>query len=540
MTPRPSITRREFLQASVGIPLTARLGFPAYSRRTSVIRILWTGDTHGHLLPAYHREPYGESFLRAHRIGRGTVRAYLSASPDFPELAKQYGQVGGFAHLATLIEKERSALPEHTLLLDSGDAWYGSAIALLTEGKAVVEVMNAMRYDAMTLHWEFNLGKEVLLSRIREAQFAVLAQNLVDTDFEDRVLQPSIVKNLGGIRVGVVGQAYPFSLLTTERRDANPGWRMGYREDELRKEVGRLRSEEGAHIVVLLSHMGLDQDRVFASRIPGLDVIVGGHTHDVLWEPVRVGNTLIVHAGSHGKLLGKLDLEVSAGRITDFRYELIPVLSQRIEPDSRIARLILALYRPYEQVLHRVIGETRSLLYRRALFGGTTDVFLSHAYRELAAAELSCVPGWRFGTTLLPGPVTVEDVYNAMKPTPSPLYKVRLTGRQIRRALEDNLDNVFNPDPLLRLGGDVVRCAGLKVLFRKTHPLGQRIVSMTAAGRPLQADRKYSLATSGGRIQYLDPKPEASPRPAVQDLLDYIQRTSPIRVAPAETFVEIR
>ncbi len=532
--------RREFLRGSVATALGIGLGLGGcgYVRRPSVVRILWTGDTHGQLLPVYHREFYGESFLRAHGIDRGSAQAYLTSWLDFAELAKRYGKVGGFAHLAALIEKERSELPDRTILLDSGDTWYGSAIALFTEGKAVVEVMNAMGYDAMTLHWEFNLGKEVLLARIREAKFAVLAQNLVDTDFEDRVLKASIVKNLGGVRVAVVGQAYPFSLLTTERRDANPGWRMGYREYELQKEVDRVRSEEGADIVILLSHMGLEQDRVFAERISGIDVIVGGHTHDILWEPLQVGKTLIVHGGSHGKFLGKLDLEISRGKVAGFRHELIPVLSERVEPEPRIERLIQDLYRPYEERLRQVIGESRSVLYRRALFGGTTDAFMVRAYKEIGGAEIGCAPGWRFGTTLLPGPVTVEDVYNAMKPTPSPLYKVRLKGRQIRQVLEDNLDNVFNPDPLQRLGGDVLRCAGVKVVLRRTNPRGERVLQMVVNGSAVEEDREYLVASSGGRIQYLDPAPESSSKPAVEELIDYIRERSPISAAPLQNFTE--
>jgi len=532
------LTRREFLGASLASAV-ATPWLIGCVRRPEVVRILWTNDTHGQLVPIYHREAYGPEFLQENGISRGSVEAYLTSYEAYPSLARQYGKVGGYAPLAALVRRERAAYPGRTLLLDAGDAWYGSAIALLTQGRAVVEVMNAMGYDAMTLHWEFNLGKEVLLARVREARFAVLAQNLVDTEFEDRPLRASVVKDLEGIRVAVVGQAYPFSLLTTERRDITPGWRMGYREEDLQEEIWRVREEEGAQVVILLSHMGYAQDRVFAERLVGVDVIVGGHTHDILWHPVQVGRTLIVQAGSHGKFLGRLDLQVRGGKVVGYRHALLPVLPQRVEPDPAIDRLIAELYTPYRERLGKVVGEARSLLYRRHLFGGPTDAFLAEAYREIMGTDLGCVPGWRFGTTLLPGAITVEDVYNAMKPTPSPLYRVRLSGRRVRQAIEDNLDNVFNPDPLQRLGGDVLRCAGMRAWFRREGPRGGRVLRMEANGRPLEEDRAYTVATSGGRTQYLDPQAQATGRPAVEELVRYVEERGVIQAERPQTFVEV-
>lgn len=530
-TPPPPATATPFIVPTPSLPSPVE--------QVSV-RILWTGDAHGQLRPVYHREPFEASFLKAYGLEPGSVEAYLTSQVDFAALAGQYGPVGGYAHLATLIAQERAALPERTLLLDSGDAWYGSAIAMLTGGKACVEVMNAIGYDAMTLHWEFNLGQDTMLARVDEAQFPVLAQNLVDTDFEDRVLQPSLLKDLGGVRVAVVGQAYPFSLLTTEDREATPGWRMGFREDKLQEEIDRVRQEEGAELVIVLSHMGYLQDRALAEMLTGIDVIVGGHTHDILWQPDQVGRTLIVQAGSHGKFLGELDLEVRNGKVVAFQHRLLPVLAERIEPDARIEELLTRLYRPYQDELGRVIGETRSVLYRRSLFGGTTDALVTAAYREIMGADLGCAGGWRFGVTLLPGPITVEDVYNAMKPTPSPLYKASLKGELIRRLLEDNLDNVFNPDPLLRLGGDTLRCAGIRAGLRKEAPREERTVDVMVNDEPLDPERVYQVATSGGRTQNLDPESEATSRPAVEELLRFIEANSPISMdQPIRTFTEV-
>ncbi len=503
------------------------------------LRILFTNDLHGHLRPLYHREDHDAQYLDAHGIARGSVEAYLGSAVDFADLAKQYGKVGGVAQLATLIKQERASAPERTLLLDAGDAWYGSALALLTQGKAPVEVMNAIGYDAMTMHWEFNLGKEALLERIGEAKFPILAQNLVDTDFEDRVLEPSLVKEVQGLKLGIVGQAYPFSLLTTEARDANPGWRMGYREDELQKEINRLRKEEGAQLIILLSHMGLEQDKVMAGVLQGVDVMIGSHTHDILWKPEQIGQTIITQSGSHGKLLGELDLEIRDGKVVGFTHNLIPVLAERVAPDAEIDALIEKWYAPHRERLLRVVGETRSLLYRRSLFGGTSDAIVTQAYRDIAGADVGCAPGWRFGATLLPGTMTVEDVYNAFKPTATPLYTAKLSGRQIRASLEDNLDNIFNADPLQRLGGDVLRCAGVKADLRAQKARNERLDNIRINDAAWQESSKYLVGTSGGRTQYMDEAAKPSAEPAVELLVRYIEQHSPLSAEPLTTFTKL-
>jgi S-sulfosulfanyl-L-cysteine sulfohydrolase len=542
------LTRRELLKGGTAAFLLTGIGLVGCNTRPPKtpsieevsLRILWTGDSHGQLRPIYHREYYDATFLDKNGIKKDSPEAYVSSQVNFLDLAKQYGKVGGYAHLATLINQERSAYPDRTLLLDSGDAWYGSAIALMTDGQANVDVMNAMGYDAMTLHWEFNLGKETLLQRIAESNFAVLAQNLVDTDFEDRILEPSLVREMNGLRVAVVGEAYPFSLLTTEDRDANPEMRMGYRDLELQAEIDRLRQEEGVDILILLSHMGYEQDRAIAERLNGVDVIVGGHSHDILWQPEQVGQTLILQGGSHGKFLGKLDLEVRDGKISGYEHQLLPVIAEQIEPDSGINELINNLYAPFEDEFKREIGEAGSVLYRRSLFGGTTDAFMTAAYKEIVTADIGCASGWRFGTTILPGPITFEDVYNAMKPTPSPLYKASLSGRTIVEIMEDNLDNVFNPDPLLKLGGDVTRCSGPKVDLTRNAPREQRTSNIMINGEPMDRERVYAIATSGGRTQYRDTEATATSRSAVEELIEYIQMASePITAEPVQAYTDI-
>ncbi|MEM7532403.1 MAG: 5'-nucleotidase C-terminal domain-containing protein [Chloroflexota bacterium] len=505
------------------------------------VRLLWTGDSHGQLRPVYLRETYDASFLVQNDIEPNSPEAYCCTHEEFIAQAERYGPVGGYAHLATLIQQERKRYADRTLLLDSGDTWYGSAMAYLTDGQANVEVMNAIGYDAMTLHWEFNLGQETLLQRIDEAKFPILIQNLVDDDFEDRVMQPSLVRTMGEgntqVTVAVVGEAYPFSMLTTEKRDVNPGWRMGYRDVELQEEIDRVRTEEGADVVVVLSHMGYLQDRAMAARLTGVDVIVGGHTHDILWQPEQVGQTLVLQAGSHGKFLGKLDLVVEDGAVVDFDHQLMPVLANQIDPDPDIAQLIDTLYAPYDADLQQVIGSTDSVLYRRSLTGGSTDAFMAQAYREIADADLGCTPGWRFGVTLLPGEVRVEDVYNAMKPTPTPIYTSSFKGRTILDTLEDNLDNVFNADPLQRLGGDMNRCHGAKGELAPNALRGDRVHTLAFGGVPIDVDTVYRVANSGGRANYLDPDSTASDAPAFEELIRYIEQADgPIQAEPVDVF----
>jgi sulfur-oxidizing protein SoxB len=524
--------RRDFLKGAAALAgiLVAGQAPPVRASTGSRLRILFTNDIHGHLRPLYHREPHGAEFLRTNGIGPGSELAYLTSSVDFPVLAKRYGRVGGMAHLATLIRREREVLPDRTILLDAGDAWYGSGIALLTQGRAPVEVMNAMGYQATTLHWEFNLGKALLQQRIREARFPVLAQNLVDKEFEDPVLKPYVIAAPGGIRVGILGQAYQFSLLTTEDPRLTEGWQMGYRLESLRAHLKTLREKERVDLVILVSHMGYPQDVALLPTLEGVDVVIGGHTHDILLQPTVVGKALVTQAGSHGKFLGVLDLEIRGGRVEGFQHRLLPVLAERIEPDPEISRLIEAAYQPHRADLGKIAGSTETLLYRRDPVRSPTDQLMARAYQEIGHAEIGHAPGWRFGTTILPGAIRVEDVYDAFKPTPAHLFVPRLTGDQIRAFFEDALDNVFQPDPLLRLGGDMFRFSGLAVRIRTGNARGSRVLEMTRQGRPLEGKAVYAMATSGGRVQRLAASPGDLGKPAVAELLRYLADRSPIRV----------
>ncbi|MFP6870746.1 MAG: bifunctional metallophosphatase/5'-nucleotidase [Nitrospinota bacterium] len=535
-------SRRKFLAAAASSAGAYLGGCPPWAgaseRRT--VRVLFTGDSHGHMKPLYHREPEGTDFLRKSGIEPGSEMAYLTSHTEFVRQAKKFGKAGGIAHVAALIRKERARAPERTLVLEAGDAWYGSAIAMFTDGRAPLEAMNAIGYDAMTLHWEFNLGRETLMKRIKEAKFPVLAQNLVDNDFEDVVLKPFTVKNVGGVRVGILGQAYPFSTLTTEDPAFTRGWRMGYRFRALRKHVRFMRKKMKVDLVILLSHMGLPQDIAFAKNNPEFDVIIGGHSHDNMVRPLRVGRTVIVHAGSHNKFVGDLTMTVGQKGLERADYRVLPVLAERIEADPAVSAIVAKHYAPYEKSLNEVVGSTETLLYRHDTWKSTTDQFISDAYRKIADADMGHCPGWRFGSSILPGEIRREDVYDAMKGTPSNLFVPKLRGKRIVSLFEDILDNVLNPDPLLRLGGDLFRFSGMRVRFRRKGPKGRRVIAVEKDGKPLVPGRYYSIATSGGRIQRIPFRMGDTGRVAAEELIGFIKENSPIRVGLTDNVEEVK
>ena len=525
------VSRRHFLGAAAAAgAIFGGVAPYAKAAESRHVRILFTGDGHGHMKPVYHREPEGLDFLKRNGIAPGSEMAYLTSRVDFVKNAKKFGKAGGLANVASIIRKERAKAPERTLVLEVGDAWYGSAISLFTQGRAPLEAMNAIGYDAMTFHWEFNLGTKTLMKRVKEAKFPILAQNLVDTDFEDPVLKPFMVKRMGGLRVGILGQAYPFSALTTEDPAATKGWRMGYRFRSLRKYLRELRKKHKVDLLIFLSHMGLPQDIAFAKQTKGIDIIIGGHTHANMLRPVRVGKTMIIHAGSHNKFVGALDLEVGRRGLDKVSYRPIPVLAARVAPDPAVERIIKKHYAPYESGFGEVVGVTRTPLYRRGKWQSTTDHFIAQAYREIAGSDFSHCPGWRFGTTLLPGEIRREDVYDAMKATNSNLFVPKLRGKRIVSLFEDILDNVLNPDPLLRLGGDLFRFSGLKVRFRRKGPKGKRVIEVAGNGKPLEPGKKYSFATSGGRIQRIPIRSGDTGRVAAEELIKYLREKSPVRV----------
>jgi sulfur-oxidizing protein SoxB len=532
--------RRDFLTLagaaalSGGLPLRARDADTAavYDiRHFGNARILHMTDTHAQLLPVYFREPsvnlgigpmagkpphlVGRAFLDRFGIKPDSADAYAFSCLDFEKSAARFGKLGGFAHLKTLIDRLRSdAGPGHSLLLDGGDLWQGTGLANTMQGADMVEAANLLGIEAMTGHWEFTYGEKALRANLERFKGEFLAQNVFLTEeaaFNDamafdaasgRVFKPASIKELGGYRVAVIGQAFPYVPIAHPRR-FTPDWSFGIRDEELQKLVDSLRTGDKADAVVLLSHNGMDVDLKLAGRVSGIDVILGGHTHDAVPQPVAVtnagGTTLVTNAGSSGKFLGVLDLDIVKGRVNDVRYRLLPVFSELLKPDAAMATLIEKMREPHAAAYAAKITTTDRLLYRRSNFGGTVDQLICDALRGELDAEIALSPGFRWGNSILPGqPVTMEDVLTETAITYPETYALSMTGSQIKDILEDVCDNLFNVDPYHQQGGDMVRVGGLVYTCTPGESVGRRISELKLDdGRALEAGKSYKVAGWG-------------------------------------------
>jgi sulfur-oxidizing protein SoxB len=473
------------------------------------VSLLHITDVHAQLLPVYFREPsvnlgvgqnagkpphlVGDAFLDEYRIAKGSARAHAFTHRDFEALARRYGKVGGYAHLATLVKRLRASRP-HALLLDGGDAWQGSATSLWTKGADMIGAQKALGIDLMTAHWEFTYGAERVKQAEKElAPIEFLAQNVKTADFEDPVFKPYSLRASSGIAVAVIGQAFPYTPIANPRYFVSE-WTFGIQETRLQERVDEVRTK-GAKLVVLLSHNGMDVDLKLASRVRGLDAILGGHTHDGVPAPVVVGRTLVTNAGSNGKFLGVLDLKVSGQGVADYRYRLLPVFSNLLPADRDMARYIERIRKPFEQRLAEKLAVTEGLLYRRGNFNGTWDQLILDALLEAKDAEIAFSPGFRWGTTLLPGDaITFEHVMDQTAVTYPYSTLNELTGDQIKVILEDVGDNLLNPDPYLQQGGDMVRVAGMTYACEPRAKIGGRISDMRLNGEPMQAHKRYKVA----------------------------------------------
>lgn len=522
------LTRRDMLQIAVATaPLLAGLGNVtralAQQRLTQddilrfepkgQVTLLHITDIHAQLVPLYFREPSvnigvgeaagrpphltGRQFLEYFGIEPGSPEAYMLTSEDFDALAKTYGRVGGLDRIATLIEAVRAERGEdRVLLLDGGDTWQGSWTALQTRGEDMVEAMKLLRPDAMTAHWEFTYGEERVLELVDRLGFPFLAQNVRDTEWEEPVFDGYAMYEKGGVRVAVIGQAFPYTPVANPRWMI-PKWSFGIREDELREVVRTVREEEGAELVVLLSHNGFDVDHKLASRVSGIDVVLTGHTHDAMPRPTKVGNTLLVATGSHGKFVSRLDLQVDGGRVVDFSYKLMPVLADAIAPHPEVAAKVEELRAPFAQELAEVVGETEIVLYRRGNFNGTMDDVICAALLERRDAQIALSPGFRWGASLPSGmPIDREFVYTHTAMTYPQVYRVEMTGEQLKMIMEDVADNLFNPDPYYQQGGDMVRVGGMGYRIDPYAEMGRRISDMTllATGEPIEPSKTYVVA----------------------------------------------
>ena len=472
-------------------------------------------DCHAQLKPIYFREPsvnigisealgrpphlVGENLLKHFKIAPGTPAAHAFTYLNFEQAAKTYGKVGGFAHLATLVKQVRASRP-YALLLDGGDTWQGSATALWTNGQDMVDACKLLGVNLMTPHWEFTLGAD-RVKEIVDKDFAgkieFLAQNVHTSDFEDQVFKPYTIREMNGVPVAVIGQAFPYTPIANPRYMV-PDWTFGIKDDHMQKMVDEARGK-GAQVVVVLSHNGMDVDIKMASRVTGIDAIMGGHTHDGMPAPVVVANpggkTLVTNAGSNSKFLGVLDFDVQAGKVRDFRYKLMPVFANLLPADAEMAAYIEKVRAPYEGKLQETLAISEGLLYRRGNFNGSWDKLIVDGLMAVKGAEIAFSPGFRWGTTILPGQaVTRDHLMDQVAITYPSTTLSNMTGATIKTVLEDVCDNLFNPDPYYQQGGDMVRVGGLQYTCDPLAPSGQRISNMSLNGKAIDASKTYKVA----------------------------------------------
>ena len=522
------ITRRAFLQASIAASaLYGISGFGNWSKLAAQqaltqddllrfdtfgnISLIHITDIHAQAKPIWFREPefnigvgdvrgvpphvVGQDFIDMFNLTPASPEAYALTYQDFTALGQTYGKMGGMDRVATIVKAIKSERPD-AIVLDGGDTWHGSMTSYLTRGQDMVNIMNALGTEAMTSHWEWTFGTDRVYELIDQLNFPFLGQNIWDAEWNEPAedFDPYTWFERGGAKVAVIGQAFPYMPI------ANPGWMFpefsfGIREERMQEMVDEVRAD-GADLVVVLSHNGFDVDRKMASRVTGIDVILTGHTHDALPEPVLVGDTLLIASGSHGKFVTRLDLDVRGGQLMGFRHKLIPVFADVIEPDADMAALIDAERAPYIDQLEEVIGHTDSLLYRRGNFAGTWDNLICDAVMAERDTEIAMSPGVRWGASLMPGDaITREDIHSVTSMTYGKVYRTEMSGETIRAILEDVADNLFNTDPYYQQGGDMVRLGGLAYAIDISKPIGERIsgLTLTRSGEALDPARSYTV-----------------------------------------------
>jgi sulfur-oxidizing protein SoxB len=555
------LSRRDFLQ--VGMATTAIYGSSGFGNFSKLaaqqklkqedllefdtygnVSLIHITDIHGQLKPIYFREPEinlgvgnalgqvphitGASFRKMYGINDGSPSHYALTHNDFSALAQQYGRVGGLDRVATVIKAIRADRPD-AILLDGGDTWHGSYTCHHSRGQDMVNVMNALKTEAMTFHWEFTLGSDRVHEIIDTLPFPALGQNIFDAEWDEPAdyFKPYTFFERGGSKIAVIGQAFPYMPI------ANPGWMFpeysfGIRDENMQAMVDEVRGL-GAELVVVLSHNGFDVDKKMASIVSGIDIILSGHTHDALPEPVLINETVIVASGSNGKFVSRVDLDVRNGKMMGFKHKLIPIFSDVITPDSDIAALIDEERAPYKSQLSEVIGQSESLLYRRGNFNGTWDDLICQAMIEEREADISMSPGVRWGPSILPGQdITREDIWNVTSMSYGKVYRTEMTGEFLHVILEDVADNLFNPDPYYQQGGDMVRIGGMGYRIDINKPQGRRISDLTLlkTGERIDPSKNYIVA-GWASVN------EGTEGPQIWDLVEnYIRRNGSVKVNP--------
>ena len=522
-----SMNRRDFMQvlgiaAAGGMAINSTAALAGQSADTLYslprfgnVHFLHFTDCHAQLQPVYFREPsvnlglgdaygrmphlVGEHLLRAIGVRPNTREAYAFTSLNFEKAAQTYGKVGGFAHLSTLVKRMRASRPD-AVLLDGGDTWQGSATALWTNGQDMVDACLALGVDVMTAHWEMTLGDkrvQEIVNKDFKGKVDFVAQNIKTNDFGDQVFSPFSMKEMNGVQVAIIGQAFPYTPIANPRHMV-PDWSFGIQEENMQKTVDEARAK-GAKVVVVLSHNGMDVDLKMASRVRGIDAIMGGHTHDGMPAPVVVSNaggkTLVTNAGSNSKFLGVLDFDVRGGKVQGYQYRLLPVFANILPADKEMEALITRIRAPYETKLGEKLAMTEGTLYRRGNFNGTFDQLIVDALMDVKQAEIAFSPGFRWGTSLLPNSaITMEHLMDQTATTYSHTTVSNLSGAMIKTIMEDVADNLFNPDPYYQQGGDMVRVGGMTYAIDPKAKMGARIQDMRLGGKPIDAAKVYKVA----------------------------------------------
>lgn len=518
------------------------------------VTLLHICDMHAHIKPLYWREPStlisapnltgtpgflcGESFLKHYGMKGKTLDAYFDTFMNFDALASKFGKMGGISHMKTLInhiKKERGA--DNVMLLDSGDTWQGTGVALKTAGEAIVKAQNYLGVDVMVGHWEFTYGKTRVKELIEMLNAKFVSQNIIGDDsfaddFEELIFEPYTIMERGGAKIGIIGQSFPFTS-TANPKEFTQGWSFGLRLDTLQTYVDKLRKEEKVDCVVVLSHDGFSVDQEVARQVKGIDFILSGHTHDPSPRPTVINGTVIVIAGSHGKYIGRLDIDIQNHKVKGYEYKLIPVASNLIPADPEGEALVKELYSPYDSELSEVLGITKSTLFKRDTFHSTFDQLINDSIIDAMDSDISFTPGYRWGTTVLGGDkITMDDVYDMTAITYPNVYTFELTGKHIRTLLEDIADNVFNANPLYQQGGDMSRLGGVTYEIRVGAASGKRITNIMVGGKPLNDSKVYKVSSWGGNLQNAGSNlKEQLTRPVYDVTSAYIRRQKNVNIS---------
>lgn len=564
------LSRRDFFQiaAALGIGLPAAASAASGAKRTDEVSLkdiygfnakgnvtlLHICDMHAHIKPLYWREPStlisapnltgtpgflcGESFLNYYGMKGKTLDAYFDTYMNFDAMAHKFGKMGGISHMKTLInhiKKERGS--DNVLLLDSGDTWQGTAVALKTRGEAIVDAQNYLGVDVMVGHWEFTYGKERVRELIEMLKGKFISQNIIGDDsfaedYEELIFEPYTVMERGGAKIGIIGQSFPFTS-TANPKEFTQGWSFGLRLDTLQQYVDKLRKEEKVDCVVLLSHDGFSVDQEVARQVKGIDFILSGHTHDPSPRPTVINGTVIIIAGSHGKYVGRLDIDIKNHKVKGYEYKLIPVASNLIPADPEGEALIEKWYKPYDKELSEVLGVTKNTLFKRDTFHSTFDELINDAIIDAMDSDISFTPGYRWGTTVLGGDgITMDNVYEMTGITYPNVYTFELGGKQIRTLLEDIADNVFNANPLYQQGGDMSRLGNVTYDIKVGGATGKRISNLMVGGKAIDDNRTYKVSSWGGNLQNAGKNlREQLTRPVYDVTAEYIRRQKTVNIS---------